>query len=96
MTVKAQLPALDLAAGTYGLAPTCAESEVASSAWTYFVLQKAGWQLVLYLYTALSLESYVMKKDKTCWRCVRARTARLAGRLVQDMWNNRKSAPRTR
>ena len=96
MTVKAQLPALDLFADTYGLAQTCAESEVGLGEWTYFVLQKAGRRPVLYLYTALSLESYVMKKAKTCCRCVRARTARLAGRLVQDMWNNRKSAPRTR
>ena len=62
MTVKAQLPALDLVAGTYGLALTYAESKVGSSAWTYFVLQKAGQQQVLYLYTALSSESYIMKK----------------------------------
>ena len=65
-TVKAQLPALDLFADTYGLARTCAESEVGSGKWTYCVPQKAGWRPVLYLYTALSLESYVMKKDKTC------------------------------
>ena len=52
-TVKAQLPALDLVAGTYGLAPNCVESEVSLGEWTYFVLEKAGWRPVLYLCTVI-------------------------------------------
>ena len=56
-------------AGTSGLAParTCSpESEVSSGEWAYFLLEKAGLRQVLCLRTALSLESYVMKKEITC------------------------------
>lgn len=74
-TVRIQLLALDSVAGTYGQAPTRAESEVSSGEWTYFVLEKAGRRPVPYLCTSLSLEGHVMKKVKTCWRRMRARTA---------------------